>query len=52
VFERITPEVIRLSPVEGEFAKLFANAYRYVEFTATNEFYLTRRRLASIIIAC
>jgi UDP-N-acetyl-D-mannosaminuronic acid dehydrogenase len=40
VFERIAPEVIRLSPMEAEFAKLFANAYRYIEFAATNEFYL------------
>ena len=29
-----------LSPIEAEFAKLFANAYRYIEFAATNEFYL------------
>jgi UDP-N-acetyl-D-mannosaminuronic acid dehydrogenase len=40
VFERIAPEVIRLSPMGAEFAKLFANAYRYIEFAATNEFYL------------
>jgi UDP-N-acetyl-D-mannosaminuronic acid dehydrogenase len=40
VFERIAPEVIRLSPMEAEFAKLFANAYRYIEFAVTNEFYL------------
>ena len=29
-----------VSPMEAEFAKLFANAYRYIEFAATNEFYL------------
>ncbi len=29
-----------MSPIEAEFAKLFANAYRYIEFAATNEFYL------------
>ncbi len=40
LFERIAPEVVRLSPIEAEFAKLFANAYRYIEFAATNEFYL------------
>jgi UDP-N-acetyl-D-mannosaminuronic acid dehydrogenase len=40
LFERITPEVVVLSPIEAEFAKLFANAYRYIEFAATNEFYL------------
>jgi len=40
LFERIAPEVVTLSPFEAEFAKLFANAYRYIEFAATNEFYL------------
>ena len=40
LFERITPEVVVVSPLEAEFAKLFANAYRYIEFAATNEFYL------------
>jgi UDP-N-acetyl-D-mannosaminuronic acid dehydrogenase len=40
LFERIAPEVVALSPIEAEFAKLFANAYRYIEFAATNEFYL------------
>ena len=40
LFERIAPEVVVLTPMEAEFAKLFANAYRYIEFAATNEFYL------------
>jgi len=40
LFERIAPEVVVVSPLEAEFAKLFANAYRYIEFAATNEFYL------------
>jgi UDP-N-acetyl-D-mannosaminuronic acid dehydrogenase len=40
LFERITPEVVVVKPIEAEFAKLFANAYRYIEFAATNEFYL------------
>jgi UDP-N-acetyl-D-mannosaminuronic acid dehydrogenase len=40
LFERIAPEIVRLSPMEAEFAKLFANAYRYIEFATTNEFYL------------
>ena len=29
-----------MTPIEAEFAKLFANAYRYIEFAVTNEFYL------------
>jgi UDP-N-acetyl-D-mannosaminuronic acid dehydrogenase len=40
LFERIAPEVVVVSPLEAEFAKLFNNAYRYIEFAATNEFYL------------
>ena len=40
LFERITSEVVVVSPIEAEFAKLFSNAYRYIEFAATNEFYL------------
>ncbi len=43
LFERITPEVVVLSPIEAEFAKLFSNAYRYIEFAATNEFYLVAK---------
>ncbi len=40
LFERIAPEVVVVTPAEAEFGKLFANAYRYIEFAATNEFYL------------
>jgi UDP-N-acetyl-D-mannosaminuronic acid dehydrogenase len=43
LFERITPEVVVVSPLEAEFAKLFCNAYRYIEFAATNEFYLVAK---------
>jgi len=43
LFERITPEVVAVSPLEAEFAKLFCNAYRYIEFAATNEFYLVTK---------
>ena len=40
LFERISPEVVVVTPLEAEFAKLFTNAYRYITFAATNEFYL------------
>jgi UDP-N-acetyl-D-mannosaminuronic acid dehydrogenase len=40
LFGRITAEVVVLSPIEAEFAKLFTNSYRYIEFAVTNEFYL------------
>jgi UDP-N-acetyl-D-mannosaminuronic acid dehydrogenase len=43
LFERITPEVVVVAPIEAEFAKLFSNAYRYIEFAATNEFYLVAK---------
>jgi UDP-N-acetyl-D-mannosaminuronic acid dehydrogenase len=40
LFRIISPEIVELAPVEAEFAKLFGNAYRYIEFAATNQFYL------------
>src|SRR5262249_8987032 len=43
LFERIAPEVVMLKPLEAELAKLFANAYRYIEFAVTNEFYLVAK---------
>ena len=43
LFTRIAPEVVVVSPMEAEFAKLFTNAYRYIEFAVTNEFYLVAK---------
>lgn len=40
IFSQIAPEIIRLSPMEAELAKLFCNAYRYIQFAATNQFYI------------
>jgi UDP-N-acetyl-D-mannosaminuronic acid dehydrogenase len=40
LFRNIAPEIITLDPIEAEFAKLFGNAYRYIEFAVTNQFYL------------
>src|SRR6266702_6104520 len=40
LFSAIAPELIVVKPREAEFAKLFGNAYRYIEFAATNQFYL------------
>ena len=40
LFQLIVPLVVRLSPLEAEFAKLFSNAYRYVQFAASNQFYM------------
>jgi UDP-N-acetyl-D-mannosaminuronic acid dehydrogenase len=40
LFRAIAPEIVMLEPIEAEFAKLFGNAYRYIEFAVTNQFYL------------
>ena len=40
LFSIIAPEAVLLSPMEAEFAKLFSNAYRYIEFAVANQFYM------------
>jgi UDP-N-acetyl-D-mannosaminuronic acid dehydrogenase len=40
LFGLIAPELVMLKPMEAEFAKLFANAFRYTQFALTNQFYL------------
>jgi UDP-N-acetyl-D-mannosaminuronic acid dehydrogenase len=40
LFCLIAPEVVRLSPIEAELAKVFTNAYRYIHFAVTNQFYM------------
>jgi UDP-N-acetyl-D-mannosaminuronic acid dehydrogenase len=40
LFRRIAPELVVVKPIEAEFAKLFNNAYRYIEFAASNQFYM------------
>jgi UDP-N-acetyl-D-mannosaminuronic acid dehydrogenase len=40
LFRLITREVIHVSPVEAEFAKIFCNVYRYVQFAIANQFYM------------
>lgn len=39
LFGSITPSIVRLTPTEAEFAKLFSNAFRYIEFAVANQFY-------------
>ena len=39
LFSDVAPEIVELSPHEAEFAKLFSNAYRYIQFAAANQFY-------------
>lgn len=40
LFGPIASSIVRLSPMEAEFAKLFANAFRYIEFAVANQFYM------------
>lgn len=40
LFRPLVSELVVVAPLEAEFAKLFNNAYRYIEFAATNEFFL------------
>ena len=39
LFGTIAPSIVRLTPIEAEFAKLFSNAFRYIEFAVANQFY-------------
>jgi UDP-N-acetyl-D-mannosaminuronic acid dehydrogenase len=40
LFYKIAPEVVEMSPLEAEFAKLVCNAFRYIQFAATNQLYM------------
>jgi UDP-N-acetyl-D-mannosaminuronic acid dehydrogenase len=40
LFAAMAPEVIRLTPLEAEMAKLMANSWRYLEFAIANQFYM------------
>ena len=40
LFSRVAHKVVRLKPMEAEFAKLFCNAYRYMQFAIANQFYM------------
>jgi UDP-N-acetyl-D-mannosaminuronic acid dehydrogenase len=40
IFQRIAPKIVRIRPMEAEFTKLICNAYRYIQFAATNQFYM------------
>jgi UDP-N-acetyl-D-mannosaminuronic acid dehydrogenase len=40
LFKRIAPDIVYCRPLEAEFAKLFTNVHRYIEFATTNQFYM------------
>jgi len=40
LFGEIALEVVEMLPLEAEFAKLVCNAFRYIQFAATNQLYM------------
>lgn len=40
LFRNIATKTVKMSPREAEYAKLICNAYRYIQFAATNQLYM------------
>lgn len=40
LFSRVAPKIIRASVEEAELVKLFSNAWRYIQFSVANQFYM------------
>jgi UDP-N-acetyl-D-mannosaminuronic acid dehydrogenase len=40
LFARIAKSIIRLSPLEAELTKIFANVWRYIQFATANQFFM------------
>jgi UDP-N-acetyl-D-mannosaminuronic acid dehydrogenase len=40
LFRMLTTEIVVLEPVEAELAKLFTNAWRYMQFATANQFFM------------
>lgn len=40
LFKKVSPEIVEATTREAEFAKLICNAYRYIQFAATNQLYI------------
>jgi UDP-N-acetyl-D-mannosaminuronic acid dehydrogenase len=40
LFGKIAKSIVRLSPVEAELTKIFANVWRYIHFAAANQFFM------------
>jgi UDP-N-acetyl-D-mannosaminuronic acid dehydrogenase len=43
LFRLVCPKVLFLTPIEAELAKLFCNAWRYINFAISNQFFLMAR---------
>jgi len=39
LFEVLTPDIVEATPIEAELAKLYANAWRYIQFATANQFF-------------
>lgn len=40
LFESIAPEIVEMTPLEAEMAKLITNSWRYIKFATANQFYM------------
>lgn len=40
IFKKITKKIIYCSPKEAELSKLYSNAFRYIQFAISNQFYM------------
>lgn len=40
LFSQLSPKIIKISMGEAELVKLFSNAWRYIQFAITNQFYM------------
>ena len=40
LFRTLTPQIVPLAPMEAELAKLYTNAWRYIQFAVSNQFYM------------
>lgn len=40
LFGRIARSIVRLTPAEAEFTKIFANVWRYIQFATANQFFM------------
>lgn len=47
LFGIISPKIIKMPIKEAELVKLFSNAWRYIQFAITNQFYMTSYRFGA-----
>lgn len=40
LFKKLTKDICVLEPIEAELAKLFTNAWRYIQFSVANQFFM------------